>query len=256
MRSERRTYRPWMGVSWLPSVGIGGLLVTLALLFVAVAPGAAQASDPPVGSRLRVANTDGQGLNLRAGPGVTEAVLARLDEGTELEVVGAARAAGGARWIEVRQSGGQRGWISLEYAAVVSTPAPTATPTPRATPTPETAAEAPSAAMQPTVEPTATPGPPVDVEAKVKFPETSGREQEITVWVTRRGAPVPGAVVTATNEDGDDDPQERVFDPTDEEGKARRSFSIRRDKGTVQVTLKAVAPDGGTGQTTVEYFRR
>ena len=260
---ERRTIEPgtrrrvghWHLIRWAAV-----LLVALVLPLAVVGAGGAQAIDPPIGSRLRVANVEGQRLNLRAGPGPSEAVLARLDEGAELEVVGAARAVGGARWIEVRVAGGQRGWVSLEYAAVVSTPAPNATPTPRTTPTPAPEEGQPAAAMQapatPTVEPTATPGPPVDLEAKVKYPETSGREQEITVWVTRGGAPVPGALVTVTNDDGDDDPEEREFDPTDQDGRARRSFSIRGDKGTVRVILKAVAPDGGKGETTVEYFRR
>ena len=258
-RLPRPAWRPraWRSVRW-----VGVLLLALGLPLAIVGPGGAQTADPPVGSRLRVANTEGQGLNLRAGPGSSEAVLTRLDEGAEVEVVGAARAVGGGRWTEVREAGGRRGWISLEYAAVVSTPAPTATPTPRATATPEPDGDEQTAMLAPTptgtVEPTATPGPPVDVEAKVKFPETSGRDQEITVWVTRGNTPVPGAVVTATSDDGDDDddPLERVFDPTDEEGKARRSFSIRREKGSVTVILKAVAPDGGTGETTVTYFRR
>ncbi len=247
--------RGWHSVCW------AAVLVLLPVVPLATIGANAQTTDPPVGSRLRVANTEGQRLNLRAGPGTSEAVLARQDEGAIIEVVGTARAIAGARWIEVRAPGGQRGWISLAYAAVVSTPAPAATPTPRVTPTPVSDADERTTSVLPPVAPgaeaTATPGLPVDIEAKVKFPETSGRDQEITVWVTRGGAPVPGALVTAVNEDGDDDePQEREFDPTDAEGRARRSFSIRRDKGTVRVVLEAVAPDGGKGETTMEYFRR
>ena len=254
----------WFPPCWPPVRSAGILLLALVFSFALVAqgtaPGLAQATDPPVGSRLRVANTEGQRLNLRAGPGPSEAVLTRLPEGTELEVVGAARAIAGVRWIEVREAGGQRGWISLEYAAVVSTPTPIATPAREPTPTPEAKAEQPvSAAPAATATPesTATPvGGPLDVEARVKFPETDGRSQTITVTVTRNGVPVPGVVVTAVSDDGEDDALLREFDPTNDEGRASKTFTIRREKGTVRVAITATAPDGGKGAAIVEYFRR
>jgi hypothetical protein len=251
-RPARRASWPQRG--WavrLAAILALGVLLPLAL----VAQGAAQASDSPVGSRLKVANTDGQRLNLRAGPSTTEPILARLPEGAELEVVGAARAAGGARWVEVRATGGERGWVALDFVAVVSTPAPARTPTP--TPAPEARATAtPTPQPTPSPEPTPTPGAPIEVEAKVKYPETDGRTQTITVWATRGGKPVPGVTVTAVSDDGEDDALLREFDPTDADGKTSKSFSIRREKGTVRVAITATAPDGGKGAAIVEYFRR
>ena len=96
---------------------------------------------------------------------------------------------------------------------------------------------------------------PIEYDPRVKFPETSQREQTLTVTVTRDGVPVPGAQVTAITQDSD---QEliREFDPTDEEGKTVRSFSIRREKGTIVLLVTAVAPDGGKGEKEVSYFRR
>ena len=99
-------------------------------------------------------------------------------------------------------------------------------------------------------------GRPIEVEAKLKFPEVQGREQEITVWVTRDGVPVPGALVTLESSDGDDDERFRQLDPTNEEGRTRRSFDVRREKGTVELQVEAVAPDGGEGRAIVSYFRR
>jgi hypothetical protein len=99
-------------------------------------------------------------------------------------------------------------------------------------------------------------GRAVDVEAKLKFPEVNGREQEITVWVTRDGAPVVGAIVTLESSDGDEGERFRQLDPTNEEGRTRRSFDVRHEKGTVELQVEAVAPDGGEGRVIVSYFKR
>jgi hypothetical protein len=48
-----------------------------------------------------------------------------------------------------------------------------------------------------------------------------------------------------------------VLKPTDIEGRTWRELSIpRATKGSIQVVVSAVAPDGGTGQTEVSYFIR
>jgi hypothetical protein len=132
-------------------------------------------------------------------------------------------------------------------------PTPTRTPTPQPTPT---SSEVPSAAGASSDDGGEAKGRPIEVEAKLKYPELDGRQQEITVWVTRDGAPVEGATVTLETDDGDDDEKFRELDPTDEEGRTRRSFDVRDEKGTVELQVEAVAPDGGEGRTIVSYFRR
>jgi hypothetical protein len=230
----------------------GVLAVAIALLFLAATVvGASAQQDPfPAGSVVRVANTDGQRLNLRGGPSAHQTVLAKLAPGETLTVTGASQQADGLRWVPVRTAGGQAGWVAANYIVLVASVPPTRTPTPM--PTPAAASDAP-----PATDDHAEPkGRPVDVEAKVKFPELDGPEQEITVWVTRDGQPVQGAMVTLETRDGDDDEHFRQLDPTDEEGRTRRSFSVRHEKGTVEIQVEAVAPDGGEGRTIVTYFRR
>ena len=66
---------------------------------------------------------------------------------------------------------------------------------------------------------------------------------------------MPGAIVSMRAEDGDDE-IDRVLDPTDDEGRTRRVFSVKKDKGTVYLTISAVAPDGGEGGASTSFFRR
>ncbi|MCC6174298.1 MAG: SH3 domain-containing protein [Chloroflexi bacterium] len=236
-----------------------GVLAVVAVLVLWSLPRAfAQSVDPPIGSTVRVANTDGAGLNLRTGPGTSQAVVTRVDEGSTLQVTGASRQVEGVRWLEVKAAGGEKGWVSSEYVAVVSTPTPRPTATPKPQPSEETASTDSSIVSVPTPEPAATPGPPVELEVKIKYPETSGRDQEVTVYATRHGQPVPGVVVMMTTDDGEDrdEPLVRELDPTNEEGRTRRSFTIRDESGTVTLHFEAVAPDGGKGRAEATYFRR
>lgn len=234
---------------------VGRMLLAVWLAYVMTAQAAfAQAENAAPGSTVRVANTDGVRLNLRTGPSADQMIVAQLEPGTMLTVTGAGQSPGGTRWLPVKTATGQSGWVSAQYVQLVSTP----TPTPTRTPTPD--ATAPAVSSGPSAEggPSATPVPgrPLTLEVKLKYPEVQGREQEITVWVTRDSLPVPGVLVTVQSLNGDDDERFVELDPTDEEGRARRSFDIRREKGAVELVVRAVAPDGGEGQTTVSYFRR
>lgn len=234
----------WLAL-WLAMCAVLALTTPLAL---------AQTQPIPAGSTVSVANTDGERLNLRSGPSTDATVVTQLDPGARLTVTGAAQTAGGSAWLPVRAADNQSGFVSAQYVQVVSTPAPTATrtPQPEATPVPGP----PAASTEPAPTATPVPGKPLDLEAKLKFPEVQGREQEITIWVTRDGAPVPGVIVTVETRDGDDEELFRELDPTNEEGRTRRSFDVRNEKGTVELIVRAVAPDGGLGETTVSYFRR
>src|SRR5215217_6333999 len=75
-----------------------GLLASAAM--VAGPPFArAQADTVAIGSQLRVANTDGEALNLRAGPASTEMVVAQLAPDDVVSVIGAPQIAGMTRWL-------------------------------------------------------------------------------------------------------------------------------------------------------------
>jgi len=231
--------------------GAAAAVLLIAAVAVAVTLVAAQALDPPPGSVVRVANTDGSALNLRAGPSTGDEVVAQLSEGDLLTVTAAGRTIADTRWLPIRAGDGPSGWVSSQFTAVVSTPVP---PTPAPSPV-ALAAEPPRESV--TVPPTATPVPalPVEIEARLKYPEARQREQEVTIWVTRNGAPVPGAIVYIKSDSGDDE-VDRILEPTDEEGRTRRVFSVKKDKGTVYLTITAIAPDGGEGSMTTSYFRR
>lgn len=242
------------GVSGRRRIVPAGLALALAAVLAALlaAGGSsvlAQAEAFGPGTVVRVANTDGQSLNLRAGPSTEQPVLARLPVGETLTVTGTPTLAGPMRWLPVRTGGGQTGWVAADFVVVVGPPTPTRVPD--STPTPPTAGTAPERRER-----DGQPGRPVDVEAKLKYPEVQGRDQEIRVWVTRDGAPVPGAIVTLETSDGDDEEHFRQLDPTNEAGWTRRVFDVRREKGTVELRVEAVAPDGGEGRTVVSYFRR
>jgi hypothetical protein len=239
--------------------GWSSWLLALALLLAVPLVVAAQSANVAVGSTVRVSGTDGQGLNLRESPGWTALVLLRLPEGTLLEVVGPARQADALRWLNVREPGGKTGWVAADFAAVVSTP--TAVPTraaagssePTPTGVPSTSSATPTSGPEPTA--TAAPGNALEVDPRVKYPETAEREQTLTVTVTRNGAPVRDVQVVAITQDSDP-PLVRELDPTNAEGVTTRSFDIRREKGTVVLVVVAVAPDGGKGNKSVSYFRR
>jgi hypothetical protein len=264
-------------------------------------PARAQTDSPTPDPAMRVATFDGQPLSLFAGPSVSQPVVAYLVQDEVVALLGNAQVVDGAtRWVAVRTSGNQVGWISDQYLVAMTAPevaaspsaepvvaevptvAPTAILAPPALPPTSTAlpadtppapttadarpaAEAPSQAAHSSAAPAPSfaaqerpvpAGRPLDVEAKVKFPEAKDRRQEVTIWVTRAGVPIPGALVTLSIADDEDEPL-RVLEPTNEDGRTRREFSIgREEKGSIEVIVSAVAPDGGEGRTSVTYFRR
>jgi SH3 domain-containing protein len=62
-----------------------------------------------------VANTGGDGLNLRRTPGPDGEVITRLPDGTRLESVGADRTVNGVVWRNVRAPDGSEGWVAAEF---------------------------------------------------------------------------------------------------------------------------------------------
>lgn len=219
---------------------------------------------------LRVSSADGQPLGLRVGPAPDQPFVAWVAHGETVTLAGNALTVEEVRWLPIRTANEEVGWISDQHV-VASLPLPDPSPSPEAalaeSVTPEAAlAESPpplsspapltvSVQDVPPVETQSQPGRPLEIEAKVKYPEAKSRHQEITIWVTRDGVPVPDATVTIYTDDDEDEPL-RVLEPTNEVGRTRREFAIGKEKGGIELFISAVAPDGGAGRATVSYFRR
>jgi hypothetical protein len=241
-----------------------GLVLMLATLAPASVPARAQADALTVGTLIRVATADGQPLDMRAGPGLGHPVVSRLAPEERVTVIAEPQSDGFARWVPVRTSSGVLGWVLDQYVApvtqiVAEAPGQSAppelaigeAPAPRPSPEPLLAAAQPAMTVQ--ADPNA--GRPVEVEVKLKFPEAKTRHQEVTIWVSRDGRPIEGATVTLFIPE-DEDQELRTLEPTDAEGRTMREFTLGRKKGTVQMTISAVAPDGGKGQADASYFVR
>jgi hypothetical protein len=79
-----------------------------------IAP-AASPSPAASGVRLKVANTEGQGANMRQRPSTTAPVLRTLPDNTVVEAIGGETNAEGRSWRNVRDPNGQTGWIASEF---------------------------------------------------------------------------------------------------------------------------------------------
>jgi hypothetical protein len=290
--SRRKMIRLVLSHAGMAATGLGLLL---SATMVTGSP-AAQAESEAVttDALVRVAHTDGQPLNMRAGPSTDQPIVARLAPDEVVTILGSAQVVGLTRWLPVRNVSNQVGWISDQYVTGVSPAqpvqaiqqAPSTQPAqviqPAPSPSPELALATPPelAVVEEPAPPPPLPTPPLpspvpltsaqeatsiqaepqpggslDVEAKVKYPEAKGRHQEITIWVTRAGAPVSGATVTIFTENDEDEPV-RTLEPTKEDGRTWREFAIGKEKGGIELVVSAVAPDGGKGRTSVSYFRR
>jgi hypothetical protein len=268
-----------------------GLALILSAAMVSGSPLAQAQGDPtPADGLIVIPGADGGPVSLRSGPAADQPVVAVVGAYELVSPLGASYLDGTTRWLTVKTAGNQVGWISEQYVAVVGAAVPAPSPSPEvvvvdlalspppsaeAGPPPPALAEAapppspppppppPSAsvAMQSAARETTAaqapsePGQPLEIEAKLKFPEARGRHQEITIWVTRAGVPVSGATVTVFTEDDEDEPM-RVLEPTNVDGRTRREFAIGKEKGSIELVVSAVAPDGGKGRTTATYFRR
>ena len=82
-----------------------------------ISPGASPSPAASPGARLKVANTEGQGANMRQRPSTTAPVLRTLPDGTVVEAIGGEQNAEGRSWRNVRDPGGATGWIASELLA-------------------------------------------------------------------------------------------------------------------------------------------
>jgi hypothetical protein len=74
-------------------------------------------STAPAIGQARVANTDGQGANLRQRPSTTAPVVKLVPDGTTVDVIGADQPSEGRVWRNVREPGGSTGWVAAELLA-------------------------------------------------------------------------------------------------------------------------------------------
>lgn len=73
----------------------------------------------PVVEKVRVANTRGSGVNLRAKAGAHGQRLKSVPEGSVLEIIGEDATADGLTWRNVQDATGTRGWMAGQYLARV-----------------------------------------------------------------------------------------------------------------------------------------
>ena len=76
---------------------------------VVIQPSGAQ----PALARARV-DTDGQGANLRQAPSTSGTVVAQIEDGTVLDIIGPDQQGDGRTWRNVREPGGATGWVAAD----------------------------------------------------------------------------------------------------------------------------------------------
>jgi hypothetical protein len=79
-----------------------------------ISPGASPSPSIAPGVKMKIAQTENQGANMRQRPSTTAPVLKTLSEGTVVEVIGGDTNAEGRNWRNIRESGGQTGWVASE----------------------------------------------------------------------------------------------------------------------------------------------
>jgi len=68
-------------------------------------------ADLAVGSKAKVVNTGGTGLNMRAGPSTGQTRVKTLAENAVVDIVGGPQTADSFIWYQVRDSSGTIGWV-------------------------------------------------------------------------------------------------------------------------------------------------
>jgi hypothetical protein len=164
-------------------------------------PGTAPAGDPS--GRARVANTEGQGANMRAEPSPGGTLVRTILDGTELELFGAEREGGGRQWRNVRDpASGASGWIVTELLEVVSSEAtaPAGEPKPVGEPKPGASAK-PEAEAKPVGIPKPAASPQAGAPAGAAKPTTSiGDEDRAYLTVLQAQVDVLGKAIVSANE--------------------------------------------------------
>jgi hypothetical protein len=162
-------------------------------------PGAAPAG--AASGRARVANTEGQGANMRAEPAPGATLVRTVRDGTELELIGAEREGGGRQWRNVRDpASGASGWIVSELLEIVSSEPPAPAASPAGEPKPGTPAK-PEGEAKPAGAPKPGASPAAGAPAGAAKPTTSiGDEDRAYLTVLQDQVDVLGKAITSANE--------------------------------------------------------
>jgi hypothetical protein len=206
------------------------------------------------GSKVRVANTGGTGVRLRVEPSLKGQIVARLAEGTILEVVGEDKTADGYTWKNVRVAGDGRGWVAGAYVVAVSGPtgstqsaassAPTGTTTNTSSSSSSSSNTASSSRPAPSNSTSST-GETLKVEVAAKTAKIkAAQEQVVEITVTKNGSPVSDAQVTVKTSPTGETPEAAK---TDSSGKTQATWKPTGSPGFIGVGVSALAPDGSAG---------
>ena len=162
-------------------------------------PGAAPAGASS--GRARVANTEGQGANMRAEPSPGAALVRTVRDGTELELIGAEREGGGRQWRNVRDpASGASGWIVSELLETVPSEPPTPASKPEGEPKPGASAK-PEGEAKPGGVPKPGASPPAGAPGGAAKPTTSiGDEDRAYLTVLQAQVDVLGKAIASANE--------------------------------------------------------
>lgn len=98
-----------------PAVVSGG--VPRVLQQPAAEPGSTPSPAPTSSAHAVVASTSGLGVNLRSAPGTGSSVITTIPEGTPMVPTGPTTTVNGTTWVQVRDGGGNVGWVDGEYLA-------------------------------------------------------------------------------------------------------------------------------------------
>jgi hypothetical protein len=226
----------------------------------ATGPSSGQGSSTPSsgsGQKVRVANTGGTGVRLRLEPSLKAQIVARLADGTVLEVVGEDKQADGYTWKNVRAPGDGRGWVAGAYVVAVTgssgttqtvaasnPPASNPSTSSQPVPPPPGPSNTSSTGSTARTTPSAT-GEQLKVEVSAKQAKLKANtEQVVEITVTKNGNPVADAQVTVKTSPTGETPE---ASKTDGSGKTRATWKPSGAPGFIGVGVSALGPDGSAG---------
>ncbi len=93
------------------------LALVAVALFGLVPEVASAADDPKVGDSATVVGTEGRGLRLRSGPGMSHRIVTTIQEGTTVQVLAGPVSDGDDDWFQVSVTGSSTGWGLGRYLA-------------------------------------------------------------------------------------------------------------------------------------------
>jgi SH3-like domain-containing protein len=178
----------------LPST-IAGIFATATPQTASPTPAAPPATAQVVGQRLQIANTGGEGVNLRRDPGQAGDRIKTLPEGSIVEIVGPDQNMEGTVWRNVRDLQGDVGWVAGGFLAVEGSAPIIVAPPPSTSGTSTASSGAPTTASTPVPKPT-SPGVAASTASRGQVGNTGGQGANI------RSEPGSGGRVLKTLPDG------------------------------------------------------